>query len=477
MIGSWQSLLLVLLLTLEKGLIAYVIAIDLVQLVLLFLGFALLRRQDHLSDADREVLRRSPLAPPISILAPAHNEGATVAASTRAMLTLNYPSYEVVIINDGSKDETLQVLVDEFHLYRSRRVPTGRLATKPVRAVYESRDPVPLVVIDKENGGKADALNVGLNYARTPLVAAVDSDSLLDRDALMPAVQPFMDDPEATVAVGGMVRAVNGCEVSGGQITRMGVPGSFIALFQSMEYLRAFLGARIGLAFTNSLLIISGAFGIFRRDEVMQVGGFLHSTVGEDMELVVRLHHRLRAQGRRYRIPFVSEPVCWTEVPESWKVLQRQRNRWQRGALDSLWLHRGVLFNPRYGAVGLFAIPYFLFFEVLAPFAELLGYLLIPVELWLGRISFAVAAGFLAVAVLFGIVLSVGGVVLDQLTSRRHPSVRDVIRLFWAGIVENFGPRQAIVLWRLKGTWDWFKGAQSWGVMERRGFGGAKKAA
>jgi cellulose synthase/poly-beta-1,6-N-acetylglucosamine synthase-like glycosyltransferase len=469
---SWQTLLLSSLLALEKALIAYVLAIGAIQLTLLFLGWALLRRRQDLSATDRDVLMRSPLAPPISILAPAHNEAASVIESARAMLTLNYPDYEVVIINDGSKDETLQVLVDEFHLYKSSRVPTGGLTTKAVRAIYESRDPIRLVVIDKENGGKADALNVGLNYARTPLVAAVDSDSLLEPDALFPAVKPFMDDPRV-VAVGGMVRAANGCQIEAGQITRMTAPPAFIALLQSMEYLRAFLGARIGLSFVNALLIISGAFGVFRRDLVVDVGGFLANTIGEDMELVVRLHHRLRAEGRDYRIPFVPQPVCWTEVPESWKVLQRQRNRWQRGAMDSLWLHRRILFNRKFGSVGLFAVPYFLFFEVLAPVAELIGYVLIPFELWLGRISTGVAVGFLVIAVMFGIVLSVGGIVLDLLTTRQHPAVRDVLRLFGAGVIENFGPRQAIAVWRLKGLYDWFRGNQSWGVMERRGFGQA----
>ena len=469
---SWQSTILAFLLGLEKALIGYVIAIDGIQLTLLVLGWALLRRRQELSTGDRDVLMRSPLMPPISILAPAYNESASIIESTRATLTLNYPNYEVIVINDGSKDDTLQVLVDEFRLVKTSRVPTGPLVTKAVRCVYESRDPIRLFVIDKANGGKADALNVGLNYARTPLVAAVDSDSLLEPDALFPAVKPFMDAPELTVAVGGMVRAVNGCDIAAGQVTRMTAPPSFIALFQSMEYLRAFLGARLGLSFMNALLIISGAFGVFRRDIVLEIGGFRADTVGEDMELVVRLHHHLRAQGRRYQIPFVAQPVCWTEVPESWKVLARQRNRWQRGALDSLWFHRSVLFNRKFGTVGLFAIPYFLFFEVLAPVAELLGYVLIPLELWLGRISPEVAVGFLTLAVLFGVVLSVGGVVLDLMTTRQHPTVRDVLRLFGAGVIENFGPRQAIAMWRLKGLYDWIRGNQSWGAMERRGFGG-----
>jgi len=470
---SWQSVGYALLIALERSLIAYVVLIDATQLVLLLLGWARLRRRERICAGEREALLRSPLCPAVAIIAPAHNEAATVAASTRAMLNLQYPNHDVIVVNDGSKDETLDVLIREFRLFRSDRVPTGGLATKPVKAVYESSDPVRLLVIDKQNGGKADALNVGLNYARTPIVAAVDSDSLLESDAIIQSVKPFLDEPETTVAVGGMVRSVNGCRVDGGQVTGMTTPPSFIALFQSLEYLRAFLGARVGLSFVGSLLIISGAFGLFRRDIVLAAGGFLHSTVGEDMELVVRLHETLRRDGKAYRIPFVADPVCWTEVPESWAVLKRQRNRWQRGAIDSLWLHRGAMFRRRFGVIGLFAMPYFLFFEVLAPAAELTGYLLVVVGLAIGRVSVAVGVGFFVVCVLFGMLLSVGAVVLDELTARRHPSVRDVLRLFAASIVENLGVRQMVAIWRLRGTYDWFRGNRTWGVMERRGFGPA----
>ena len=470
---SWQTIGYALLIALERSLVSYVVLIDGTQLMLLLLGWARLRRRQRIEAGEREALLRSPLCPAVGIIAPAHNEAATVAASTRAMLTLQYPNHEVIVVNDGSKDETLRVLIEEFGLFRSERVPTGGLATKRVKAVYESSAPLRLLVIDKENGGKADALNVGLNYARTPIVAAVDSDSLLESDAIIQSVKPFMDEPDTTVAVGGMVRSVNGCGVEGGQVTHMTAPPRFIALFQSLEYLRAFLGARVGLSFMGSLLIISGAFGLFRRDVVLAAGGFLHSTVGEDMELVVRLHETLRRDGKAYRIPFVADPVCCTEVPESWSVLKRQRNRWQRGAIDSLWLHRRAMFRARFGVIGLFAMPYFLFFEVLAPMAELTGYLLVFVGLAIGRVSVAVGVGFFFVCVLFGMLLSVGAVVLDGLTARRHPSVRDVLRLFAAGIVENLGVRQMVAVWRLKGTYDWFRGNTTWGVMERRGFGPA----
>jgi cellulose synthase/poly-beta-1,6-N-acetylglucosamine synthase-like glycosyltransferase len=468
MIGSWQSLLLVLLLTLEKGLIAYVIAIDLVQLVLLFLGFALLRRQDHLSDADREVLRRSPLAPPISILAPAHNEGATVAASTRAMLTLNYPSYEVVIINDGSKDETLQVLVDEFHLYRSRRVPTGRLATKPVRAVYESRDPVPLVVIDKENGGKADALNAGLRFARTPLFCAIDADTMLDQDALSRIVWEFETHPD-TVAAGGIVRVINGSRVEGGRVTKVSMPRSWLPSLQVLEYLRAFLGGRIAWSRLRMLLIISGAFGLFRREVVTEAGGYDTETVGEDAELILRLHRHQRDREKPCRIVFFPDPICWTEAPFSLRVLMRQRDRWQRGLLQMLWKHRRMAGRRRYGTVGAVALPYFAVFEAAGPLIEVAGYLAFAVALAIGAVSWGFTLIFLTLAVGFGIVMSLMTLLMEERAFRRYPSWSSLGRLLATSVLENAGYRQLLAVVRARSWWTQLRGQHGWGEMVRQG--------
>ncbi len=454
----------------EGLIVIYVAVINAIYLLLMILGFFALRRDRRtLARADREQLIRSPLLPSIAVLAPAYNEAATCRESVRAMLGLRYPNHEVIVINDGSKDDTLKILIDEFKLYKSGRAPSGSIPHKPIRAIYESRDPIRLVVIDKENGGKADSLNAGINIARADLVCAVDSDSLIEQDALLYVAKPFLDD-DTTIASGGIIRVVNGCRVEGGQVVEVRAPRRMLPLFQAVEYLRAFLGGRVAFSFLNSLLIISGAFGLFNRRAVIDAGGYRAETVGEDMELIVRLHRQWRTARRPYRIVFVPDPVCWTEVPESRRVLRRQRNRWQRGTVDSIGLHKAMLFNPKFGVLGLFALPYFLLFEMIGPAIELFGYELTLFGVALGLIDEELALLFLVVSILFGMLLSMSAVVLEELTQRRYPAPADVARLFFAAVVENLGFRQLLTIWRTRGLIDGLRGKQGWGAMERRGF-------
>jgi cellulose synthase/poly-beta-1,6-N-acetylglucosamine synthase-like glycosyltransferase len=454
----------------ETGIIFYVFSINAIYFCLIVLGFFALRRHNaRLSAEEFDALLRSPLVPGISVLAPAYNEALTIRESVRGMLKLRYPNHEVIVINDGSKDDTLKILIEEFKLYRSGRAPTGGIATKPIRAIYESRDPIGLVVVDKVNGGKADSLNAGLVVARCPLVAAVDSDSLLEPESLLHVVKPFLED-DRTLATGGIIRVVNGCTVKHGRVENIRTPRSVLALFQAVEYLRAFLGGRVAFSYLNSLLLISGAFGLFRKDAVIEVGGFATSTVGEDMELVVRLHDVWNSRKGGYRIYFVPEPVCWTEVPESLKVLHRQRNRWQRGTVESLSLHRRMILNPRFGVVGMFALPYFLLFEMLGPLVELLGYVLTILGLIFGMIRPEIAALFFVVSVLFGILLSVSSVLLEEFTTSRYPSTLDLLLLVGAAIIENFGFRQLLTIWRAQGLIDGLRGKKGWGAMQRKGF-------
>jgi cellulose synthase/poly-beta-1,6-N-acetylglucosamine synthase-like glycosyltransferase len=450
--------------------IFYMSASNAVYFFLMVLGFFALRSQRARQNPEaRAVLLNSPLLPEVSILVPAYNEALTIAQSVRSMLDLNYPHYDVIVINDGSKDETMRVLIDEFHLYKST-CRSGNAITQPVRAVYRSRDPIRLTVVDKANGGKADALNAGLNVARSPLVAAVDSDSLLEEDALLHVVEPFVENPSKVLATGGIVRVVNGCTVERGKVTRVATTSRILPLFQTIEYLRAFLGGRVAFSFLNSLLLISGAFGIFDREAIVEAGGFATSTVGEDMELVVRLHRLSREKKKPYLIVFVPEPVCWTEVPESWKVLHRQRNRWQRGTVESLMAHDKMLFHPKCGGPGWFSLPYFVVFEMLGPVVEMAGYVFTVAGIFLGIISVKIALLFFVVSVLFGVLLSMSAVVLEEFTMRRYPSVKDLARLLAAAVLENFGYRQLLTLWRLEGVWDGLRGKRGWGAMERRGF-------
>ena len=321
---------------------------------------------------------RALAAPPITVLAPAYNEELTCVESVRSLLTLDYPKREIIVINDGSKDGTVDRLITAFELVPRPRLATAEIATARVRQVYQSRAHPNLWVVDKENGGKADALNAGFNYCNTPLLCAVDADTMLERDALTRIVRPFLED-DRTVAVGGKIRVVNDCTVRSGIVTDARLPKNFLAALQTVEYLRAFLVGRVGWAAFNASLVISGAFGLFHRASVVDAGGYgsertTGETVGEDMELVVRMKRLFTDWGRPCKIEFVPDSVAWTEVPESYRVLGRQRDRWQRGLIESLTRHRKMMFNRRYGPTGLLAFPVFFFLEGLGPVIELSGY-------------------------------------------------------------------------------------------------------
>ena len=423
----------------------------------------------------RTLWRRSAsAAPPITLLAPAYNEGRTIESSTRSLLALNYPDFEVVVINDGSLDDTLDVLMRTFALEPANRDYHLTLAHRPIIEVYRSSTYEKLIVIDKLNGGKADALNAGLNLARAPIVCSIDADSILEPDALLRAVQPFVDDPQRVIATGGTVRIANGCTVRDGRIVEIGVPRNIWALMQSVEYLRAFLLARVAWSRIGALTIVSGAFGLFRRSVLIEVGGYAPKTVGEDMELIVRLHRHFREQRRPYRIAFVPEPVCWTEAPETLAVLARQRARWHRGALETFAKHRHMLFNATYGRVGMLGMGHVFLFDVLGPVVELAGYVLMP-ALWLsGLLSFDYLLAFLALTFVLGVAISVGSLVIEEAELRRYPKISDLGVLAFAAVLENFGYRQLNALWRLRGLLQWINGEQRWGHMARRGIGAAR---
>ena len=437
--------------------------------VLMSLGFFVLRAQRTTEGSvERDPLFKSRLMPAISIIAPAHNEELSIVQSTRSMLQLEYPEHEVIIVNDASTDRTLQLLIEEFHLYKSARQPLHDFATARVKAVYESQD-LKLLVIDKDNGGKSDSLNAAINYACTPLVAAVDADSLLESNSLLLVVRPFLED-ESTIAVGGIIRVVNGSKVEQGAVTKVGAPRKMLVKFQVVEYLRAFLGGRVALSYMNSLLLISGAFGLFRRDNLIEAGGFELGSLAEDLELVIRLHRISREKKRDYKIVFVPTPVCWTEVPDSLKNLRVQRRRWQRGGVESMWKHRGMLFNPKFGIVGCFGMPYLLLLEILAPIPNLTGYVITVVGLLFGFISSTSAMLFFIGSVLFGTMISISAVLLEEFTTRRYAHPLDLASLILAAFLENIGYRQVNALWRFRGILDVVRKKKVWGKMTRRGF-------
>ncbi|MGB9109550.1 MAG: glycosyltransferase family 2 protein [Telluria sp.] len=411
----------------------------------------------------------SGLEPPVSILVPAYNEEATIAASVRSMLQLAYSEYEIVVVNDGSKDATLEVLQREFGLLPFPEAYRRLIPTKEIRAIYRSTRFPNLRVIDKANGGKADSLNAGINAARYPLFCGVDADSILQRDSLERVTQPFLRDP-TVVATGGTIRIANGCEVAGGFLTRVGLPRNPLALFQVVEYLRAFLFGRLGWSAVNGMLIISGAFGVFRKDAVVSVGGYRPDTIGEDMELIVRLHRLLRARRQPYRIEFVPDPVCWTEAPEDFKTLKNQRIRWQRGLAESLNANWGLMFSRNGGVPGWLAFPFMLLFEWLGPLVEVGGYVFMTIAFLTGEISWQAFSTFMFVAIGLGILLSASGLLLEEMSFHIYPRGKQLLALGLVVLVENLGYRQLNTWWRLIGLFRWATQKEaSWGAMTRKG--------
>jgi cellulose synthase/poly-beta-1,6-N-acetylglucosamine synthase-like glycosyltransferase len=452
----------------------YFFAINSYYLVLTVAGFwRTLSTVKELQRPDQRRHLRSPLTPPVSVLAPAFNEEASVVDNVRSLLMLDYPLFEVILVNDGSKDGTLDKLIAAFELKLSARSFECTVPCKPVRGVYESSSYPNLVVVDKVNGGKADALNSGLNLSLYPLFCAIDADSILESDALIRLVRPFLEAPGVTIAAGGVVRVANGCDIRAGRVRKVQLVGRVLPLIQIVEYLRAFLFGRMGWSRGNSLLVISGAFGLFDKRTAVKAGGYATDTVGEDMELVVRMHRHLHDRQQPYRIGFVADPICWTEVPENLRVLRRQRTRWQRGLIDTIWRHRGMMGRLRYGMVGLVALPGFAVFEMLSPVIELSGYVLLPLLLLLGYLDLSYAAAFLVLSILYAMLVSILAVLLEDITFRRYPRGRDLAVLVGAAVLEHLGYRQLTVWWRVRAFWEYWRGDLSWGAMERRGVGAA----
>lgn len=416
------------------------------------------------------------IMPSISIVAPAYNEEKSIIESVTSLLNLKYPKYEVIVVNDGSKDNTIQVLIDHFELERKHPFFDLKLKTKSLRGVYVNSQIPNLIVIDKQNGGKADALNLGINVAKNDYVCGIDADSLLEEDALLKLMSVSLDHSTNHIALGGNIVPVNGCIVDKGKIEHSGLGRKPLVRFQTLEYLRAFTTGRIGWSKLHSLLIISGAFGLFQRKALLDTGGYLtisgdlkKDTVGEDMELVVRLTYEALKAKKPYRVEYVHHANCYTELPSDLKSLLKQRNRWQRGLLDILSYHRKILLNPRYKQPGMISFPYFFIFEMIGPFLEIIGYLALFAGLILGILNTALIIVLLAVTIGLGIVISLFSLFIAEKRNVFYSNKESVILVIVA-IIENFGYRQLISIQRVFSTFSALKESGSWGSQKRQGF-------
>ncbi len=447
-------------------------------LLLLFSFHASSRQLRQWKARDKRLLFKKGMLPSISVIAPAFNEEATIIESVSSLINLSYPDYEVIVVNDGSSDGTLRRLVDWFGLKRTATGFPAGLETGTVRGVYGSPSIRNLIVIDKVNGGKADSLNAGINFSSKEYICGIDADSLLQSDSLLKLTSPFLDSDTETLAAGGNILPVNGCSVDRGHLDRVDIPRKILPALQTIEYARSFTAGRAGWAFLNSLLIISGAFGLFKKQQVLDMGGYLtgrekygKDTVGEDMELVVRMIRHSVEFGRPGRVSYVFNANCWTEVPEDIAVLRRQRNRWQRGLLDTVTFHLRMAFNPRYGAAGLIAFPYFILFEIAGPWIEVQGLLMFLLGLSLGMLDGGILLMLFTAAVLMGLSVSIVSLYILERGGRLFP-LSGIVKLAALAFAENFGIRQLFSVSRLEGYIHALRQKQGWGGMVRKGFRG-----
>ena len=463
--------------TVELGFLIYSVLIFSTYLILsLFSAIALAQYIKRNKYTDLGSILSSPLSPSISILAPAYNEANTIIENARSLLSLHYVDFEVIIINDGSKDDTLRKMINEYQMEEVDYAINYEIPCNPIKAVYKSTNQAfsKLILVDKVNGGKADALNAGMNISTKQLFTTIDVDCVIEHDGLLKMVKPFLDQKEERIiATGGVVRVANSCEIEDGRIKSVELPKDLLPRFQVIEYFRAFILGRMAWSKLNGLLLISGAFGMFDREIATKAGGYNKHTVGEDMELVVRMRRYMHDNNMgKYRVTFIPDPLCWTEVPSSTKILGGQRNRWTRGTIDTLWMHRVMFFNPKYGRLGMISFPYWVFFEWLAPYVELFGYAYFFVLFALGQINFLFFITLFIYVYTFSVMFSMFAFLFEEVSYYQYKKKSDILKLIFTAMIEPLIYHPLVVFWEIRGNYDYFiNNKRDWGTMTRAGFG------
>ena len=412
-------------------------------------------------------------APSVSLIAPAYNEGKTIEENVKSLLSINYNNFDVIVVNDGSKDDSISVLIKAFDLVKKPLNYVQHIPTKEVRAIYISANPAfsKLIVVDKFNGGKADALNTGINISGNPYIVCIDVDCIMDKDVLLKLTKPYLEQSDKRViATGGVVRIANSCVIKSGKLVEVKAPENFLARVQVIEYLRAFILGRMAWSKLDGLLIISGAFGMFDRKIAVKSGGYDTNTVGEDMELIVRMRRYMIDQGEPHTVQYIPDPLCWTEAPETYKVLGKQRSRWMRGTIETLWTHKKMMFNPKYKTLGLLSYPYWLFAEYYAPIIEVTGIAISIGLAVMGIISWKFFFLFLLLVYVFAVMFSMMALYSEESTFKRYETIKDLRKLTTVALLEPIFFHPFTVYAALKGNWEKITGNKGWGEMTRTGF-------
>jgi biofilm PGA synthesis N-glycosyltransferase PgaC len=419
----------------------------------------------------------SPLVPKISIIAPAYNESKSIIDNVRTLLSLYYNNYEVIIVNDGSTDDTFQKIVGAFELVKVNYYFDYRIPCERIRGVYKSENPSynRLTVIDKNNGGKADSLNAGINLSRNSLIVTIDADSIIESDSILKLVKPFLEEKERKViGTGGVIRIVNSCEVERGHIREINLPGQILPRLQVLEYTRAFLLGRMAWSHLDGLMLISGAMGMFDRETLILSGGYSTRTVGEDMELVLRMRRYKAERREKYEVTYIPDPLCWTEVPADFRSLRKQRTRWTRGLVESLWRHKKIFMNPIFHRLGLLGYPYWFFFEWLAPLIAFSGFVYTIYLAFAHKLNLPFFLLLFLFVYSFAVCLSVWAVLFEEITFHKYGKKRDVLRLLASALVEPFFyPMHT--LFAVIGNVESIFGKREWGKAKRNGFEKKKK--
>ncbi|MBB4802735.1 cellulose synthase/poly-beta-1,6-N-acetylglucosamine synthase-like glycosyltransferase [Flavobacterium nitrogenifigens] len=458
--------------------------------ILLILGYAILIMSSYLilaylsqkelrgylkknSFVDYEVLLTSEFAPKLSLIAPAYNEGFTIEENVKSLLSLNYNNYQVIVVNDGSKDNSMEILVKTYDLVLTDLDIHPKIETKKIKGIYTSRNAAfkKLIVVDKENGGKADALNVGLNIAQNPYVVCIDVDCILDKDSLLKLAKPFLESQgKRIIATGGVVRIANQCIIKNGRLVEVNIPDVMLPRIQVLEYLRAFLLGRMAWGRLDGLLLISGAFGAFDKEIAILAGGYSTKTVGEDMELIVRMRRYMLENKLPYAVSYIPDPLCWTEAPEDFKIFKKQRSRWMRGTIETLSFHKRMFLNPKYKLLGMLSVPYWTLFEFLAPGIEFIGLVITFIFIIFGLLNWHFFFLLLLFVYSFAVFFSVIALFSEERTYHKYPKQADFFKLLMAAFIEPIYFHPLTVYSALIGYKEKIMGTKGWGEMTRKGF-------
>lgn len=403
---------------------------------------------------------------PVSILVPAYNEENTIVECISSIMKLNYPVFEIVIIDDGSTDHTKETLINAFALKEVNKPIRKILESQDEKMVYEGVDGKKITLVSKYNGGKADALNIGINVSKYPYFVTIDADSILQKDSLLNIVMPVMED-NRSIAVGGNIKVANKVKIKNGEVVDSKSPDNWLVIMQIIEYYRVFVSTRVWLNRFNGNLIISGAFGLFKKDAVINVGGYDNNSIGEDMGLVVKLHAFHRKNKIDYKIQYSPHAVCWSQVPNKIRDFGKQRKRWQIGLMQSLGTHKYIFMNPTYGIVGLFSYVYFVIYEMFSSIIELFGLVFIGVAYYLGYLNREFFITFMLVYTLYGFVVSIATLMLGNYIDRYMITPQILFKLIFMSLFESIGYRQLTTYYRLSGIIDYMFGKTEWNKFTR----------